>query len=94
MGEQEPLLGRPGDASQQDGLPLYHNLIIGMLLLHTGCAKQQHSHEFYRHWSCRTSWLLDPCCYCLGRSILQPCDSVLGASCKASWYIHTKAMLT
>lgn len=30
MGEQEPLLGRAGDASQQDGLPLYHNLIIGM----------------------------------------------------------------
>ncbi|KAH0251506.1 hypothetical protein KCU71_g23253, partial [Aureobasidium melanogenum] len=29
MGEQEPLLGRPGDASQQDGLPLYHNLVIG-----------------------------------------------------------------
>ena len=31
MGEQEPLLGRPGDASQQDGLPLYHNLVIGMV---------------------------------------------------------------
>ncbi|KAG9694041.1 hypothetical protein KCU95_g3174, partial [Aureobasidium melanogenum] len=29
MGEQEPLLGGPGDASQQDGLPLYHNLVIG-----------------------------------------------------------------
>merc|ERR1712227_540819 len=29
MGEQEPLLGRPGDASLQEGLPLYHNLVIG-----------------------------------------------------------------
>ena len=27
--EDEPLLGRPGDASQQDGRPLYFNLIIG-----------------------------------------------------------------
>lgn len=29
MGEQEPLLGRAGDASQQDGKPLYYNFIIG-----------------------------------------------------------------
>lgn len=29
MGEQEPLLGRAGDASQQAGKPIYHNLIIG-----------------------------------------------------------------
>ncbi|OCK78263.1 cytochrome b561 [Lepidopterella palustris CBS 459.81] len=28
-GEEEPLLGRPGDASQQDGKALYHNLWIG-----------------------------------------------------------------
>ncbi|PQE17044.1 hypothetical protein CJF30_00003747 [Rutstroemia sp. NJR-2017a BBW] len=28
-GEDEPLLGRAGDASQQDGLPLYYNLGIG-----------------------------------------------------------------
>jgi hypothetical protein len=39
MGEQEPLLGRPGDASQQDGLPLYHNLIIGTVMLHAGLCK-------------------------------------------------------
>lgn len=29
-GEQEPLLGRAGDASQQEGKPLYYNFIIGM----------------------------------------------------------------
>jgi hypothetical protein len=29
LSEQEPLLGRVGDASQQDGKPLYHNFIIG-----------------------------------------------------------------
>ena len=29
LGEDEPLLGRVGDASQQAGRPLYHNLIIG-----------------------------------------------------------------
>jgi len=28
--EQEPLLGRVGDVSQQDGKPIYHNLIIGV----------------------------------------------------------------
>ena len=28
--EDEPLLGRPGGASQQDGKPLYFNLVIGM----------------------------------------------------------------
>jgi hypothetical protein len=39
MGEQEPLLGRPGDASLEEGLPLYNNLIIGTILLHTGCVK-------------------------------------------------------
>jgi hypothetical protein len=29
VGEDEPLLGRPGDASQQEGFPLFYNLIIG-----------------------------------------------------------------
>jgi hypothetical protein len=29
LGEDEPLLGRIGDASQQAGRPLHHNLIIG-----------------------------------------------------------------
>jgi hypothetical protein len=28
-GEEEPLLGRAGDASQPEGHPMYHNLIIG-----------------------------------------------------------------
>lgn len=28
-GEEEPLLGRAGDASQQEGKPIYHNLLIG-----------------------------------------------------------------
>jgi hypothetical protein len=29
--EQEPLLGRAGDAAQKEGKPLYENLIIGMI---------------------------------------------------------------
>lgn len=29
-GEDEPLLGRIGDASQQEGRPIYYNLIIGI----------------------------------------------------------------
>ena len=32
VGEDEPLLGRAGDASQQEGRPLYYNLLIGQLL--------------------------------------------------------------
>jgi hypothetical protein len=31
--EQEPLLGRPGDASQKTGQPLYANLYIGTAIL-------------------------------------------------------------
>lgn len=33
VGEDEPLLGRPGDASQPEGRPLYYNLIIGQELV-------------------------------------------------------------
>lgn len=29
VGEQEPLLGRTGDASLPEGKPLYENLVIG-----------------------------------------------------------------
>ena len=31
LGEDEPLLGRPGDASQQEGWPLWFNLGLGIL---------------------------------------------------------------
>jgi hypothetical protein len=31
LGEDEPLLGQAGDASQQEGRPLYVNLIIGQI---------------------------------------------------------------
>ena len=30
-GEEEPLLGRAGDASLEEGKPLYHNFLIGTL---------------------------------------------------------------
>jgi len=33
VGEEEPLLGRVGDASQPEGRPLYYNLIIGTAVL-------------------------------------------------------------
>jgi len=33
VGEDEPLLGRAGDASQQEGRPLYYNLIIGTAVI-------------------------------------------------------------
>jgi hypothetical protein len=31
-GEQEPLLGRPGDAAQEAGHPIYENLYLGKML--------------------------------------------------------------
>ena len=31
-GEEEPLLGEPGDASQEQGKPLYYNFVLGKLL--------------------------------------------------------------
>ena len=34
--EEEPLLGRRGDASQPEGQPLYHNLWIGMVSSFSG----------------------------------------------------------
>ncbi|CAD0018308.1 unnamed protein product [Aureobasidium pullulans] len=49
MGEQEPLLGRAGDASQQDGLPLYHNLIIGVLILQPTHTAKQKKHGTWAH---------------------------------------------
>ena len=30
-GEEEPLLGEPGDASQEQGKPLYYNFVLGKL---------------------------------------------------------------
>ena len=29
LGEQEPLLGRAGDASQQEGKPIQYNFVLG-----------------------------------------------------------------
>lgn len=31
QGDLEPLLGRPGDASQRDNAPIIKNLVLGML---------------------------------------------------------------
>lgn len=33
--ETEPLLGRPGDAAQEDGVPLIKNLVLGKLRICT-----------------------------------------------------------
>jgi len=33
LGEDEPLLGRIGDASQREGKPLYHNLVLGTAII-------------------------------------------------------------
>lgn len=33
LGEDEPLLGRAGDASQHEQQPLHHNLVIGTAVI-------------------------------------------------------------
>lgn len=38
--EQEPLLGRAGDAAQKEGRPLYENLIIGTIEIPKLCSQQ------------------------------------------------------
>lgn len=35
----EPLLGRPGDATQADEAPIARNLIIGMIILTSICQQ-------------------------------------------------------
>jgi hypothetical protein len=57
-------------------------------------SRQQHLQEPHRHWSDRTSRILDSFGYRLGRSIFQPCHSLLSASCKACWFTRTETMLT
>lgn len=43
-GEDEPLLGRSGDASQQDGIGLQYNLVLGTLsaLSHSTICSLKH----------------------------------------------------
>ena len=38
-GEDEPLLGRAGDASQQDGKGIQFNFVLGKSASHTGHAR-------------------------------------------------------
>jgi len=55
--EQEPLLGGPGDASQQSK-PLYHNFVIGEL--EDLCSTGYHGTDLQdRHGCCGTGWCLD-----------------------------------
>ena len=79
--EQEPLLGRPGDASQGDE-PIYRNLVIGESPEpYTMTRKLKIMH---RHRCCRASRSLDPGGYRLGSSFLARSDAVLSTSCMSS----------
>lgn len=53
VGEEEPLLGRAGDASQQDGKPLQYNLILGMTTAMTIYSRFFRAKTFVRHSCCR-----------------------------------------
>ena len=58
--EEEPLLGQPGDASQEEGKPLYWNFVLGkpfnttFLLLSWLVADNGD-----RHWNSSTGWSMD-----------------------------------
>ena len=56
--EEEPLLGRAGDASQQDGKPLYHNFVIGKLP-HAALFRIIVANYGQRHWCSCAGWHLD-----------------------------------
>lgn len=62
--EEEPLLGAQGDASQPEGKPLYHNLIIGewtfdeLSWYGVCCIILTAS----RHWYSRAVWSMDREC--------------------------------
>lgn len=85
VGEDEPLLGRAGDAAQQDGRPIYYNLVIGKYL---GCEicllrapKSLYLSITYqhgsRHGSNSPSRHLPPHSFCLGLDFLAPTYAVL-----------------
>lgn len=56
--EEDPLLGSPGDASQQEGKPLYYNFFLGMSVR---CIQRYELilTELYRYWYCRTGRSVD-----------------------------------
>lgn len=56
-GEEEPLLGRAGDASQQDGKPLYYNFIIGRVT--AGIETLELADRIFRDRSCSSGRRMD-----------------------------------
>src|SRR5689334_7281260 len=72
--EEEPLLGRRGDASQAEGQPLYQNLWIGPCL-HILSTIPTDTNP--RHRSSRTGRHLDPGSHSLGRDPVQEIDLLL-----------------
>lgn len=92
--EQEPLLGRPGDASQRDE-PIYNNLVIGRRLpvLEDNRLAQKLT-EVNRNRSCSSGRHLDPRRSSVGGSILASVDIVLCASSKCLTTGYTAYLLS
>jgi hypothetical protein len=94
--ENEPLLGRVGDASQEDGKALWHNLVIGtfralnpvfpILMANPEPIQANPSSSIanimYRHRRYCSSWNMGSCCCCVECCLLTSFDSVLGTSCE------------
>lgn len=73
-GEDEPLLGRAGDAAQHDGSPIYYNLIIGTSSLSFPITPPN---LISRYGSHRSSWHPPPHSLRLGQRLPQAPDPLL-----------------
>lgn len=82
-GEQEPLLGRPGDASQKEGKSLAWNLVLG-----TGIIAQAGIWIVSPPNRCRrpvpTLLTLPAHCHCVGRHFVPRLDTLLCSS--GNWF--------
>lgn len=64
VGDTEPLLGRPGDASQGDDASIFKNLVLGMMIdilsimVHSSLVSRtylSHTPKLCCSWFCRAS---------------------------------------
>jgi len=78
LGEEEPLLGGPGDASQKEGKPLYYNLFLG----NRRQEKSQTSNptDIVRYCWYRPSWPCPTYRFRLGKHTSSRPDALLSTS--------------
>jgi hypothetical protein len=81
--EEEPLLGRRGDASQSEGQPLYWNLWIGMFcVIWKRWWGESANVRMFRHGTNCAGGHMDSRSDCMGRDLIEEVDFLLCASCE------------